>query len=239
MYPHIRHIKIPSPYAWWNYVDECGLMQAYWSAWRLLWPGAATWGGGPRARAHKTGKSSPQFLMHCQQIFHYNFIKKRRRRSRQHIFQLLSISVPSLSFFSQIFSSIFFDSAQERFFGNFVQHGLVGRLKEKGFSVTDHGDITLERVGGMNIHTVKKDYQYSRPQPGCHLPNSPWPGIIKLFPARENLLQCSPSCSRESLTKIKNWKTAFLAALLICYLIIFFSRECIVCRGCCSKSKCF
>ncbi len=22
--------------------------------------------------------------------------------------------------------------------------------------MTDHGDITLERVGGMNIHTVKK-----------------------------------------------------------------------------------
>jgi hypothetical protein len=85
-------------------------------------------------------------------------------------------------------------------------------LKEKGFSVTDHGDITLERVGGMNIH-CKKGYRFSRPQPGCHLPNSPWPGIIKLFPARNNLLQCSPSCFRESITKIKDRKTAFFAAL--------------------------
>jgi hypothetical protein len=27
--------------------------------------------------------------------------------------------------------------------------------------------------------TVKKGYRFSRPQPGCHQPNSPWPGIIK------------------------------------------------------------
>jgi hypothetical protein len=26
--------------------------------------------------------------------------------------------------------------------------------------------------------TVKKAFQYSRPQPGCHLPNSPWAGIM-------------------------------------------------------------
>jgi Rieske Fe-S protein len=33
------------------------------------------------------------------------------------------------------------------------------------------------------ICTVKKGYGFSRPQPGCHLPNSPWPGIIILLPA--------------------------------------------------------
>jgi hypothetical protein len=27
-------------------------------------------------------------------------------------------------------------------------------------------------------YTVKKGFRFSRPQPGCHLPNSPWPGII-------------------------------------------------------------
>jgi hypothetical protein len=32
-----------------------------------------------------------------------------------------------------------------------------------------------------------KKGQFSRPQPGCRLPNSPWPGIVKLFPARESL----------------------------------------------------
>ncbi len=34
----------------------------------------------------------------------------------------------------------------------------------------------------------KKGYRFSRPQPGCQIPNSPWPGIIKLFPPRENLV---------------------------------------------------
>jgi hypothetical protein len=29
------------------------------------------------------------------------------------------------------------------------------------------------------MHTVKKAFRYFRPQPGCHLPNSPWAGIIK------------------------------------------------------------
>ncbi len=33
---------------------------------------------------------------------------------------------------------------------------------------------------GMHENTVKKGQWFSRPQPGCHLPNSPWPGIIKL-----------------------------------------------------------
>jgi hypothetical protein len=27
-------------------------------------------------------------------------------------------------------------------------------------------------------HTVKKGSRFSRPQPGCHLPNPTWPGII-------------------------------------------------------------
>jgi hypothetical protein len=35
--------------------------------------------------------------------------------------------------------------------------------------------------GGRSLH-CKKGKPFSRPQPGCHLPNSPWPGIIKFFP---------------------------------------------------------
>ncbi len=34
----------------------------------------------------------------------------------------------------------------------------------------------------------KKGYQFSRPQPGCYLPNSPWTGIIEFFPPRETLV---------------------------------------------------
>jgi hypothetical protein len=38
------------------------------------------------------------------------------------------------------------------------------------------------------MYTVKEGYNFSRPQPGCHQPNSPYPVIIKLFPARESLV---------------------------------------------------
>ncbi len=38
----------------------------------------------------------------------------------------------------------------------------------------------------------KKFQQFSRPQSGCHLPNSPWPGIIKFFQARKSLVSDIP-----------------------------------------------
>jgi hypothetical protein len=41
--------------------------------------------------------------------------------------------------------------------------------------------------------TVKKGLPFSRPQPGCHGPNSPWTGIIKFFPFRESLVSDVPS----------------------------------------------
>jgi len=31
-------------------------------------------------------------------------------------------------------------------------------------------------------YTVNKGLAISRPQPGCHLPNSPWPGIMYPVP---------------------------------------------------------
>jgi hypothetical protein len=42
-------------------------------------------------------------------------------------------------------------------------------------------------------YTVKKGERFSRPQTGCHLLNSPWAGIIKLFPARESLVSDIPA----------------------------------------------
>ncbi len=46
-------------------------------------------------------------------------------------------------------------------------------------------------------YTVKKAFQYSRPQPGCHLPNSPLGGtndvINKLFRPRESLVNDIPA----------------------------------------------
>ncbi len=36
----------------------------------------------------------------------------------------------------------------------------------------------LQNPSSVDGYTVKKAFRYSRPQPGCHLPNSPWAGII-------------------------------------------------------------
>jgi hypothetical protein len=36
------------------------------------------------------------------------------------------------------------------------------------------------------VHCKKSRFYH--PQPGCHLPNFPWRGMILLFPARESLV---------------------------------------------------
>ncbi len=42
-------------------------------------------------------------------------------------------------------------------------------------------------------YTVINGYWFSRLQLGCHLSNSPWPGIVKLFPASGSLVSDIPS----------------------------------------------
>jgi hypothetical protein len=42
----------------------------------------------------------------------------------------------------------------------------------------------------LQMH-CKKGWQFFHPQQGCHLPNSPWPKIIKLFPVSESLVSTS------------------------------------------------
>ncbi len=42
-------------------------------------------------------------------------------------------------------------------------------------------------------NTVKKGLRHSRPQPGCHLPNSPSAGIIKLFSPPPSLVSDIPA----------------------------------------------
>ncbi len=42
----------------------------------------------------------------------------------------------------------------------------------------------LERIQRLQC---KKGYRFSHPLTGCYKPNSPWPGIINLFLARESL----------------------------------------------------
>ncbi len=43
------------------------------------------------------------------------------------------------------------------------------------------------------LYTVKKSLRFSSPQSWCQLPNSSWPGRIKLFPARESLVSDIPA----------------------------------------------
>ncbi len=58
--------------------------------------------------------------------------------------------------------------------------------------------ICNERITAW--YTVKKGYIFSRPQPGCHKPNSPWQGIIKLFPVRESLVSNIPAGDGKTIT---------------------------------------
>ncbi len=37
---------------------------------------------------------------------------------------------------------------------------------------------TFTRYQQLELYTAKKAFRYSRPQPGSHLPNSPWAGIM-------------------------------------------------------------
>ncbi len=50
----------------------------------------------------------------------------------------------------------------------------------------------------ISAYSVKKGYRFSRPQPGCHSPNSPWPGINKLFPASERVDSDIPAGDRKN-----------------------------------------
>jgi hypothetical protein len=42
----------------------------------------------------------------------------------------------------------------------------------------------LSTTLNFNHNTVKKGYQFSRPQPGCQFPISPWGGNNYIFPAQ-------------------------------------------------------
>jgi hypothetical protein len=58
-------------------------------------------------------------------------------------------------------------------------------MYEEESSQARNGHVNIKN--DMMRYTVKKGYRLSSPKPGCHLRNSPWAGIIKLFPARESL----------------------------------------------------
>ncbi len=51
----------------------------------------------------------------------------------------------------------------------------------------------LKQEDIIYTYTVKKRWRPSRPQPGCHLPNSLWAEIIKLIQPRESLISDIPA----------------------------------------------
>ncbi len=57
----------------------------------------------------------------------------------------------------------------------------------------------IRKVPLKRVH-CKKGLWLSRPHPGCNKPNSPWPGVIELFPARESLVSDIPAGDGKSLT---------------------------------------
>jgi len=57
-------------------------------------------------------------------------------------------------------------------------HFLVSMIPGRGKSLL----AMILRESNPNGYTVIKGLAISRPQPGCHLPNSPWPGIIYTIP---------------------------------------------------------
>jgi hypothetical protein len=52
--------------------------------------------------------------------------------------------------------------------------------------------MNKETAQEINLHCIKR-YQFFRPYPGCHKLISPWPVIIKLYPARESLVSDIPA----------------------------------------------
>jgi hypothetical protein len=52
--------------------------------------------------------------------------------------------------------------------------------KASVWKLCQHYNLLKEVSGPMQhlMYTVKKAFRFSRPQPGCHLPISPWAGIM-------------------------------------------------------------
>jgi hypothetical protein len=61
----------------------------------------------------------------------------------------------------------------------FFSKVLVKLLYRLAQSREDNSNTTICTILSTYIlYTVKKGFRFSRPQPGCHKPNSPCPGII-------------------------------------------------------------
>ncbi len=66
----------------------------------------------------------------------------------------------------------------------------IGRQSQTCGALQVHTATSLKSTASLRLKPFgihcKKGQRPSRHQPGCHLPNSPWPGIIKLIPPRQS-----------------------------------------------------
>ncbi len=74
------------------------------------------------------------------------------------------------------------------FLGFLFSVGLVDAFASRSV----HEEELIPTTAKPSMH-CKKGYRFSIPKAGCHWPNSPCPGIIKFFPARETLASDIPA----------------------------------------------
>jgi hypothetical protein len=74
--------------------------------------------------------------------------------------------------------------------------------------------LNINTEGGNHTVHCTKVYRFSRPQPGCHLPNSPWTGIIWLLPFRESLVSDIPVGDGKPLKLLpsREWLVSYIPA---------------------------
>jgi hypothetical protein len=81
------------------------------------------------------------------------------------------------------------------------------------------------RAKFSRLGTFKKGHRFSRPQPGCHLLNSAWPGIIKLVPARESLVSDIRAGDRKIVNLFLQCKMVFALPLKVHKIENFFGSD--------------
>jgi hypothetical protein len=80
--------------------------------------------------------------------------------------------------------------------------------------------VTVRTALHLSLHCKKKVSGFSRPQPGCHLPNSPWAGIIKFFPARKSMVSDIPAGDGKTDNLFLQCKLPLVCSKFLCFHVV-------------------